>query len=100
MKSRTATSLISSLHNISFNHPLVGSLPHKILIMTEQRLLTAARITGFPGGMSSVLLEEALDVTKHLPLAMVGDKVLDLLIAVAYYEAGFSNGQCLQQPQS
>lgn len=65
--------------------------------MPIQRLKLAAQRLGFvyrPGGK----LEEALDVTKHLPLALVGDKVLDLVIALAYYDAQFSNGEHLHLP--
>jgi hypothetical protein len=46
--------------------------------------------TGFTKKKRAIL-QEALDVTKHLPLALVGDKVLVLIIVLPFYYGGQSN---------
>lgn len=57
-----------------------------------QRIASAAAGTAFPSS-NTTNLEETLDVTRHLPLALVDDKVLDLLIALAYYYDELSNSR-------
>lgn len=58
--------------------------------MAEIIVDRAMLATGFPKKKRAIL-EEALDVTKHLPLALVGDKVLDLIIVLPFYHDGQSN---------
>jgi hypothetical protein len=65
--------------------------------MASLRIDRAVQVTGFLSE-DKEMLQEALDVTKHLPLALVGDKVLDLLISLAYYHAGFSNSMTASLP--
>lgn len=58
--------------------------------MPNQRIERAAEKLGLSDSENGKL-EEALDVTRHLPLALIGDKVLALVIALAYHNAHFSN---------
>lgn len=59
--------------------------------MADRRVQEAAVLTGFSGDRRQ--LKEALDVTRHLPLALVGNKVLDLILTLAYYHADYDNGE-------